>query len=399
MFHRVVIAAVLIMSVFPLTKVSAAEPKAGEHVVWAGEVDDDIFSAGQNVDVDGTVKGDAFVAGGDVSMTGVIEDSVYTAGGDLRLRGDVANDLIAAGGDVQTDGHIGDNLVLAGGDVRVASEVGGRAIVAGGNVRLENAAVIHGDAWLAGGNVSLDGDVGGGARLTGGQIVIRGHVAGDVRARGQDVRVASDARIDGNLSVLGPNKPQIEDGAVISGTTDYQETERGPNWARTAIIGVILVTLVIYFFLFLVGLLIILICPGFVVRNREILATQGLAGFGIGALIVIVMPMILFALLFTVVGIPFAVLGFLLYCAALMLSIPFVGTTLAHRFAGRKDMKVTRGRLILAYAGILLVFWILGLIPFLGGLIWTLLSMLGLGVVTIQMLPMFKQMQEGVEPA
>ena len=88
MFHRVLIAMALIVSALPLTKVSAAEPKAGEHVVWTGEVDDDIFSAGQNVDVDGTIKGDAFIAGGDVSMAGVIEDSVYSAGGDLRLRGD-----------------------------------------------------------------------------------------------------------------------------------------------------------------------------------------------------------------------------------------------------------------------------------------------------------------------
>lgn len=402
MFSRSFVAVALLTIALPLhgaTAAESAEPKAGEHVTWSGTVGDDIFSAGQSVDVDATVEGDAFVAGGEVSVAGVLQDSVYAAGGQLRLTSDVANDLIAAGGNIETDGHVGDNLVLAGGNVRIASEVGGRAIAAGGNVRLDRAAVVHGDAWLSGGNLRLDGDVGGGARLTGGEIFISGHVVGDVEARGQSVQVASDAKIDGNLTVFSPDQPQIDDGAAIGGTVDYQETQGGPNWVRTAIIGAIFVTIVIYLYLFIVGLLIILICPGFVRRNAEILRQQGFVAFGIGALIVLVTPIVLLILCVTVIGIPFAIVAGLLYLAALMLCIPFVGTTFAQWFAGRKGAVVSRGRLILLYAVILLVFWIVGLIPLLGGLIWMLLTMLGLGVVTLQVLPMFNRMRGGIDPA
>jgi hypothetical protein len=376
----------------------AVEPRAGENVSWTGTVDDDIFSAGRHIDVDATVSGDAFLAGGEVSTAGVLEDSAYAAGGRLRLTSDVADDLIAAGGQIDTDGHIGDNLIVAGGQITILSEVGGKAIASGGQVTLDRTAVVHGDAWLTGGKVALDGDVGGGARVTGDDIVIRGHVAGDVRARGQLVRVVSGAHIDGTLEVFSPSEPEIADGAVIAGTVDYQKTAARPNWIGVAIVGIIVATLIVYFYLFVVGLLIILICPGFVRRNAEILAKQGFTGFGIGALFVLLAPVVLLAFAITVIGIPFAFLMLLVYATVLMLSVPFAGTTLAYRFAGYRGSEISRGRVVLAYVGVLLVFWLLGLIPFLGSVLWMLLTMLGIGVVIVQVAPMFRRMRSGVEP-
>lgn len=257
---------------------------------------------------------------------------------------------------------------------------------------------VGGDVWLSGGRVSLDGDVAGGARLRGGEVVIGGHVAGDVTVQARHVRVASDARIDGNLTVDGPNDAQIAEGAVIGGTVSHQDTGQMARWAGSVIWVFLLAALIGYLYLFVVGLLMIVICPGFVARNQEILSQRGFAAFGIGALFILVGPPLIGLLMITVIGIPFAFGALLVYVLACMVSIPLAGTTLARRFASGRKAEVSRGRIILLYVLVLVVFWLIALIPFVGGLFWMIMSMLGLGLMIIQMWPFFRGVRRGVQP-
>ena len=399
MYARSLAAFVLFVILGQSTGVSAAEtvePRSGKTITWTGTIGDDVFSAGQTVDVDGTVQGDAFLSGGEVNVTGSIQDGLYTAGGQVHLDGDVGNDVIGAGGNVETRGDVGDNLILAGGNIRVFSQVDGRVIAAGGSVRLDRAATVRGDAWLSGGFVRLDGDVSGGARLRGGEVVIGGHVAHDVMIEARSVRIESGARIDGNLTVDSPNDAEIADGAVIGGTVSQQNTGQMSRWVGSAIWVGVVATLIGYLYLFIVGLLMIVICPGYVARNQEILSRQGFAAFGVGALFILAFPALIIVLMITVIGIPFAIGALLFYILALMISIPLVGTTLARLIATRRTTEVSRGRIILFYVLVLVVFWLIGLIPFAGGLLWMLLMMLGLGVAIIQTWPLFGEVRRGV---
>lgn len=375
------------------------EPKSGENVSWAGTIGDDIFSAGKTIDVDATVAGDAFLAGGDIRVAGDLKDSVYAAGGQLKLNGAVADDLIAAGGSVETGGHVGDNLVVAGGSVDVSSDVGGRVIASGGKVWLDRSAVVHKDAWLSGGSVEIDGDVAGGGRFAGKAIIIRGHVAGNVTARGGVVKLLAGARIDGNLDVYSPNKAEIDPTAMVGGTVNHHATEGMANWASALARIAIFSMIVVYFYLFVVGLLMVLICPGFVGRNREILADQSFVTLGVGALIVLATPPVAGFLAITIIGIPFAIAALLLFVVTMMISIPAFGTALAHRLADRSTADISRGRVLLFYVLVLVVLWGIGLIPILGGLVWLIASMLGVGLLAIQIFPLFKRMRGGVQPA
>ena len=401
MYARIFAAFVLFVILGQSTGVSAAEtvePRSGKTISWTGTIGDDVFSAGQTVDVDGTVQGDAFLSGGEVNVTGSIQDGLYAAGGQVYLQGDVGNDVIGAGGNVETRGYVGDNLILAGGNIRVFSQVDGRVIAAGGSVRLDRAATVSRDAWLSGGLVKLDGDVSGGALLRGGEIVIGGHIAHDVVIHARNVRIESGARIDGNLTIDSPNEAEIADGAVIGGTIRQQDTGQMSRWVGSAVWVGVLAVLIGYLYLFIVGLLMIAICPGFVARNQEILSRQGFVAFGIGALFVLAVPPLIGLLMITVVGIPFAFGALFLYILAFMVSIPLVGTTLARLIASRRTTEVSRGRIILYYVLVLVVFWLIALIPFAGSVFWIIMSMLGLGLMVAQMWPLFGGVRRGVQP-
>ncbi len=361
----------------------SVEPKTGGNVSWLGTIDDDVFGAGQTVDVDAEISGDAFLTGGTVTTAGSVQRSVYASGGKLRLKGDVGSDLIGAGGDVESTSNVGHNLVLAGGDVTITGDITGRAIAAGGHVQLGRMAMVHRDAWLAGGSVEVDGNVAGGAKLTGGTIVIRGHIAGNVMARGQKVELQSGARIDGNLDVYSPDDPVIDSGATVGGTVSKHVTASQMKWVGGFVWIAVILTVIFYVFLFLVGLLMVVFGPLFVERSHEILTRQGFAALGVGAVITLATPPVVLLLMISIIGIPFALALILVYGLATMLAIPVLGTSVAFSLAGRTARGITRGRVILYYVLVLVVLWVIGWIPFLGALAWFIFGMLGIGIMAL----------------
>jgi cytoskeletal protein CcmA (bactofilin family) len=117
----------------------------------------------------------------------------------------LAEDLYIAGGNVTVAGQVNGDLITAGGNVIVRGSVSADVTGSGGTVMLLSD--VGDDVRVGGGTVILQGAVGGDVLIAGGQLNLGGAgIAGDVVAGGGvihlDAPVAGDVRIGGGQVVI-----------------------------------------------------------------------------------------------------------------------------------------------------------------------------------------------------
>jgi hypothetical protein len=93
------------------------------------------------------------------------------------------------------------DLYVLGGRVTVEGIVDGDLTALAGEVDVTG--TVNGDLLAAGGNISISGSVGGDVRIAGGQLNVAGAIAEDVAATGGQVTVSGGSKIGGDLIVTG----------------------------------------------------------------------------------------------------------------------------------------------------------------------------------------------------
>jgi hypothetical protein len=241
----------------------------------------------------------------------------------------------------------------------------GRLVIAEGET-VDTAVLFHGSAAIA-------GTVTGSVVVFDGPTQITGHVQGDVFVFNGDVTVRSGARIDGDL-VTGQS-PTVEPGATVTG-----QQQRISTRFNTGVIGVAsriawwigysVSTLIL-------GLLLLSFAPA--LDDEISRAARGRMGasIGFGALLFFALPIVAVLFLAIVVAIPLGL--FLLLALGFLYTVGYVAG--AHAI-GRRLVKAPTSRFLafLAGWGILRA---LAFVPVLGGLLWTLASIFGLGVLWV----------------
>ena len=231
---------------------------------------------------------------------------------------------------------------------------------------VDSAVLFHGTASIA-------GTVTKSVVVFDGPTEISGHVQGNVVVFNGAVTVRSTARIDGNL-VTGQT-PTVEPGATVTGQQERVDTRFNAGAIGVASriawwIGYSVSTIVL-------GLLLLLFAPaidGAIVRAAR---KRTGASIGFGAVAFILLPIVAILFLVTVIALPLGL--FMLLGLGLLYTVGYVAG--AHAI-GRLLVKAPTSRFLafLAGWGILRA---LGLIPFFGGLTWTLASIFGLGVLWV----------------
>lgn len=332
---------------------------AGDEIRIKASSDDDIFAAGGNIDVDATIADHLILAGGEITIRDIRVDDIIAAGGDLSLRsGSVTDDVLAAGGKVMLHPEF---------------EVAGSAILSGGEVTI-NSPIQHE------------------LRVAAGRIVLNSVVDGNVKLMGDWIELGPKARLGGNLQYRGENI-EISPSAVITGTTsilpadDQDQFERWGKgsaaffawFAVAAVLGITLLVVVIA-----------LLLPGLMNRSVLLIKQKPLLALGVGFLAIFVLPFTLFMLFVTIVGAPLAML-----IAAMLFAFTPVGVAASAYFIGMQGRRLIRKpaddapppttgvRLIWSAIAIVLIL-ALGMIPIVGGLVWLLVLMFGMGAILVQ---------------
>jgi hypothetical protein len=241
----------------------------------------------------------------------------------------------------------------------------GRLVVPEGET-VENAVIFSGDAVI-------DGAVSGWLAVFNGRTEITGTVGEDVVVFNGAVVLRSGSRVGGD--VISLEDPQIEEGATVEGSVDDLQTRwnlydftfagRFASW-----LGFTVSTLVL-------GLVLLLLARRLDPATPRALRDRLGATIGFGFLVFVLLPIVAALLIATIVAVPLGL--FLLFALGLVYSIGYVVGALA---LGRLVVKEPTSRYVAFLVG-----WgalrVIALVPFLGGIAWLVVTVLGLGTLWV----------------
>jgi hypothetical protein len=378
-------AALLAIGALAFAAAAAVELRAGDRVSAVGTVSDILFAAGDEVDISVTTTDDVAAAGGDVTVSGATLDHVFLAGGDLTFTDTTARDVFAAGGEIDVlGGVIADDFVASGGRITLAREarIDGAAIIAGGNIDIE--APIGASLRVAGGRVDLNTTVVGDVYLDGGTLTVGPdtHIQGSLTHRGRRVDIAPDAQVDGQIIALTP-RPE----------PDYKRLAQIAGWLALSVsLGFLLL-----------GVVVALTMPRLMNETAGIVQRRPFSMLGVGFLIFVFVPFVILLLLVSVLGLA---LGFLLGAIyAVLWPLAFAGAAYALGMFIRGRVRRAAppepsagARLLWSALGLALLL-LVGLIPYLGSLVWFVAFLMGLGAVSVEVARALAQMPKSTPPA
>lgn len=324
-----------------------------------------------NVPSGQTVNDDLYMAGGNVTSAGTVRGDLVAAGGSVLVTGPVSADAIVAGGNVTILGTVGDDVRVGGGNIIIQGAVSGDVVAGGGHVQLAGSQ-IGGDVAVGGGVITIDAPISGAVHLGGGNVRINAPIQGNVFVYAERLTLGPKAVVHGNLTYSASDVATLEEGAVVRGSTEFNER---PDRATTTGIAAGLIAL---FTLWMLSkFLMLLVGAGalayfFHRYSRELVATVGMQpGVELlrGLVIVIVLPVVSLILLATVIGIPLGIAGLLMLgvlCIFAHLAAPVIVGSLIHRWIKKPPGYVVDWKTVLLGVA---VFFLLGLLPFLGWII------------------------------
>jgi hypothetical protein len=228
-------------------------------------------------------------------------------------------------------------------------------------------------AMIFSGEAVIDGTVADWLVVFNGRTEITGTVGEDVVVFNGEVVLRSGARVGGD--VISLEEPEIEEGATVAGNvTDlatrwnfYDITFGGRLawWLASTVSTLVL------------GLVLLLLGPRLDPASVRAIRDRLGPTIGFGLLVFVLLPIIAAILLATIVGVPLGLS--LLFALGLVYLIGYVVGTLA---LGRLVVKEPTSRYVAFLVG-----WValrlIALVPFLGGIAWLVVTVLGLGTLWV----------------
>lgn len=344
-------------------------------------IDHNVHAFGSSVRTSAAVKGDFSAMGGRVVVDQAVTDDALLMGGTVDVRAPVGDDVRAAGGDVSLE-----------------SSVGGDVMAAGGQLQLTNSAQVAGRAELAGGDVLVDGRVDGSLDVRARRLVLNGPVGGSVQAAVEELELGPQARVGGGLRHSAATIKQ-DPAAVVTGAVEridrlFDEDRRwgdrhpmheerwpamGGWWLLVplsmGLLGVLALAAVVLF-----------VFSRFAGQAAHRIETQPWRALGVGAGLLLGLPVLAVLFFFTLLGIPLGLVVMALYPPLLLLGW-LIGALFAARWLAlhatpseAQGAVVPYGWMVVAVIALLVV----GAVPVVGPLLVTATMAAGLGACVLE---------------
>ncbi len=331
-----------------------SEDTTGEDVAnsdsEAADLNEDVYKIATDVEISETVNGNVYVIANNVKITGQV-------GGDLFV---IAKDVNIDGGQVYGNVFaITDSFTLNG----LIYDLYGLCKTL--DVKYDG--VTYRDLKVSCDNATLNGVVGKNANLAVGNLLT----------------LKSDCMVYGDLNYSSPNGIKVVNSSDESSDTELtvESLVSGKvNPGNVGIIGYLIALLSVLVFTLVVWLVMTKFTPKFYGKLSNASLKEMLISLLVGLVAPIVIVLASIAVMFTIVGIPVALVVLALY--ALLISISFSVAAIA--IAGKLAEKVSalaKLNNLLAVIISTVVLWLLTLIPYYVGLVFTvLIALLGSGL-------------------
>ena len=316
---------------------------------------------------DSFVFSNMYVFENESEISQVVDGNVFAFGGTISITGEIYGDLFVMANSltVSEDAIIHGNIFVCANEVSfsgITSDIYGMAT----NFTLEAPGIVARDVYITSSSVNLNGQIGRDAFLS-----------------TESLAFASDAEeviVQGNLSYTAESEFSIPEN-VVTGEVTYTPVQVEPAYIAWTIISSLLTTAI---FALAVIALILWIVPNFKNRASTIIAKKSWLSFGLGLLVFFGIILVAFLLLlFTYsygASIAVALIGFLVLIYAIANTVfgMAVGNLIANKFNWNKTWIF-----ILLSVLVVVLIDLISYIPYIGGPISFITSVLGIGIIGI----------------
>ncbi len=304
----------------------------------------DMFKTEENLKIEKTVYGDVFVIAKSLEITSdaVIDGNVFIIAEDLKISGTVYSYVYAVANNIEVSGT-----------------VNGMYAVAKNKITIAEGAEVYKDLKIAGKDIDING------------VVDR-----NILTMSENINIGENSAIYGKLTYSG-NLEGNKD--AIYGETVKYEISNGEEKEEPSTKEIIIADIIDVAVKAVIALIFIALIVGISKSNKSKFDTMKpidyIKDLFIGLLFIIIVPIVSIILMFTLIGLPFALIILALYVIVLYLALTFLSFEIAKAILKESNSKVNIiGVALLVYIGL----EILSLIPGCGGLIRFLAILLGI---------------------
>lgn len=363
-FIKIIVFLALIIA--PLGAAKAMDGKTGDSVYIAKDeiVSGNFFAAGNTITIDGTISGDLIAAAQTINVNGRVEGDIIVAGQNIAINGEVGGNIRVAGSSIILNGSVARNVNAFGATIVLDREV-----------------KVGWDALLAGASLDVRGVIDGSLNGRAEKALISGKIGKDAAIKlsgnlnNESLVVSPGTIINGDLFYVSKKPAQISSQANISGQIEQSVPEtKQTNWFLTWVWE----RLFSVFAALVVGLVPVFLARKVTAGVLEKIGEKPFRALVPGLIIMLVLPPIAILLLFTIIGIPLA-----LIIAAWWLIAVYISKMFAAIFVGQMVFnKIFKKDKVHLFWSLLLgtvICWLLFSIPFVGWILCLVASWLGLG--------------------
>lgn len=329
--------------------VSAQQFKSQDNITVTKDqkIDSSVYFSGSNIDISGNINGDVYCAGSTINISGNINGDIFCAGQNINLSGKVDGSARLAGQNINISGQLSSGLtVFAQSVILLDRSIIGTDLNGGAStLSVNQGAKIQRDLTLGAADININGSVGR-----------------NIKSATESLTLGPSAVVGGSIDYTSENGIIQNEGSKVNGTITKNEPKQNDS-KSFMLFPLASVAFGIYLLLamLITSLVLILLFPKWFENvNSEALKSIGKTSL-FGAINIFIVPFVLIILLFTILGIPLAVLVGLVWLVTLILSGPLFAY-----FIGRQLMKGKRNSVSVMMVGsvILLLLYAIPIINF-----------------------------------
>lgn len=329
---------------------------------------------------DETIKGDIFLMGARARVDGTVEGDVFFFGQSIDVNGHVQGDVFAFGQSARINGQVDGNVRACVNNLTISGTVTRNVLTWTEVTNIDSAGKVNGSLTAGGQSLGVDGRLGRDLAVFAQQTTISGDIAGEIRARGHLLDIASTATVGGPIRFEGDEPASVASGAKLASPVQFTKAEHKSHYTE----GHYYVWRVIWTAAFILfGLVLFLLMPRFAAETVRAGERFG-PPIGLGVLVFFGVPIASIIACITVVGIPLGVLTVGLWFLGLFTAEIVVGTVVGVWIMGKaNDTWGLIGRMALGFVVVRIIYTpiepihIFGALVALGILIW------GIGAISL----------------
>ena len=313
------------------------------------EISGDLYIVANSVNIQksASVGGNIFATTKNFSLNGRVQNSVYASSEffSMNYYGSITNDLHLSAKKASLSSVIHRNVFIDANELETTSNF-----------------MLYGTLNVNSSTVSFSGEVDGNAKIN----------AKELNFVSSKKDSSSKCLIKGNLEYSSENELSIDEN-IVKGETTYSAYKGSKNTRPSFSIKNFILDLITFvLYVFVIVWLFSILAKNYLNTNREITVKSSLVALGFGLLSIICVSIASILLLLINIGVTLAFVLLVGYALVLLLSIPLFVLDIAKLLNGKLNM-------YLATLLIALALFLVGKIPFIGGLMMFLFVTVGTG--------------------